>query len=602
MTAQKSLLCWVIVLLGMFMLSCSEVKPPVKITQYTDPSNIAGLAVDGNMVYCATKGGLVKWDKSAGEYTLLTTADGLPSNILSDVIIDKGKKLWVSSIQGVGVFDGKTWKCYGTSEGLPSGEVNALSLDNKGGIWAATTKGMASFERGRFRVFKDNEGPVGLDIQCIFFDKGGNIWVGTAEKGVYTKTDKGWRRTGSKNGLTTDAASTIAQSWDNSIWAASWAGMCRWDGFGWQGFKPMLWLGTFKARKLQGTQERLWYFTANGIHAAKGSEWLHYNEADGLISNDVLSGIAVTDDLVYAGTSYGMSVIENSAIENYVIPNTPFGYNCISVTADDKGRIWLGTWETGLNVYNSGSWSQIMGDKPETLASVRSIIFGPDGSMVFNTTNGVVFKDKQGWNIQTRNEGLAGDDIRCGIYDSEGRYWCGTSTGISCLSHGNWDRYRAIHGLPSEDIWSCALDTEGTIWFGTTAGIVSLKDNVITDRTPEIGMDRPDVRSIAVIGDTVYFGTESGKIVTYSKGIWDVYGNRFLNTDKGIYSIASDPSGRLWLGTNGDGVIRIENDKAYKYTREDGLPSNYVRSVIFSDGILWTACLGGAGTIEPVAH
>jgi ligand-binding sensor domain-containing protein len=222
--------------------------------------------------------------------------------------------------------------------------------------------------------------------------------------------------------------------------------------------------------------------------------------------------------------------------------------------------------------------------------------------MAFNTTSGVVFRDRNGWNVQTRLEGVSGDDVRCGTYDSRGRYWAGTSTGLSCYSHGKWDRYRAIHGLPSDDVWSCAVDSTGTVWFGTTGGIVSIKENAITDRTPEVGLDDLDVRSIAVVGNTVYFGTESGKLITYTQGTWDIYGNRFLKTDKGIYSIAAEPSGTLWFGTNGDGVIRLENNKASRYTKQDGLPSNYVRSVAYSEDVLWAACFGGVGTLEPVTR
>ena len=309
-------------------------------------------------------------------------------------------------------------------------------------------------------------------------------------------------------------------------------------------------------------------------------------EEDGLISNDVTSGLVISDEFIYVGTSYGLSVIDNGTIENYVIPNKHFGNNCISVVPDNSNRTWIGTWETGLNLYDSGYWIQIMGKEQEMLGTVRSTVFGPDGLIVFNTTNGVVMKDNDGWRVYNRQNGVSSDDIRCGVFDAQGSYWAGTSAGLSCLTKGVWKRYRAIHGLPSDDIWSCAIDSNGTLWFGTTEGVISIADNAVTDRTPEISMEKPDVRSITTAGNTIYFGT--------------VYGNKFLNTQKGIYSITAEPSGTLWFGTNGDGVIRLENNKSCKYTMADGLPSDYVRSVAFYDDVLWVACYGGIGTIEMV--
>ena len=598
MDVQKLSIYWILVLTGILVLSCSERKPNVQITQYTDPTPITAIIKYNDMVYNATKGGLIQWKLPEGDYTILTTADGLPSNNLSDLLIDSENRLWVSSDSGISVFDGSSWKRYGMSDGLPSGEVTELSIDNHGTVWVGTIKGMARFNRGRFEEFNEENGPVGLNIACIYFDRGDNTWVGTPDKGVFIKMKDTWYRSGSKNGLVTDAASTIIQTWDNSIWAASWAGIARYDGFGWQAFKPMKRLGTFNVRQLGSTKERLWYFTANGVHASRGSDWLHYTEDEGLISNDVTCGYLVSDELVYVGTAYGMSVIDKGTIENYSVPNTQFGNNCISISVDNKKRVWVGTWESGLNVYDSGYWCRITGPNETMLATVRDIVFPSDDRVVFNTKEGVVFKDSKNWEVYTRQNGISSDDVRCGVYDASGTFWAGTSTGISAFSKGQWTRYRAVHGLPSEDIWTCALDSEGTVWFGTSGGIVSISGDTITDRSPEVGVDDLDVRSIGIVGATMYFGTESGKIITYTKGTWDIYGNKFLRTDKGIYSIASDPSGILWIGTNGDGIIRVENGKTAKYTMKDGLPSNFVRDIAWSDGVVWAACYGGVATIE----
>ncbi|MBN1292997.1 MAG: hypothetical protein JXB48_14245 [Candidatus Latescibacteria bacterium] len=598
MIKRMSICLQVIMPLVILMASCTARKQPAHITQYTDLAHITGIAIVDDICYCSTKGGLIKWNIPAGEYSIFTTADGLPSNILLDVIVKGNDEIWVASVYGVGFFDGSSWKRYGVENGLPSNEVNSLSLDQEGNLWAATIEGGAKFERGRFSALDGVGAPVGFNVQCIYFDKGENMWVGTTDKGVYMKTEDGWVQSGSKDGLMTDASSTIIQSWDNSIWTASWAGISRWDGFGWSGFKPMDRLGTYKARQLKSTRDHLWFFTANGVHASKGSDWLHYTEDDGLVSNDVNCGYVVSDDLIYVGTSYGLSVIKNGEIENFVIPNKPFGHNCTSVTIDDCNRVWVGTWETGLNLYSAGYWSKITGKEPGMLSTVRSILFGPENKITFHTTNGIVVKNENDWTVYTRQDGITSDDIRCGVYDNQGKYWVGTATGISCLDNGIWKRYRAVHGLPSEDIWSCALDKNGTVWFGTTSGILSVEGDTISDRSPEIDIDSLDVRSILSIDDSVYFGLESGKLVVFEDGEWNVYGNNFLETVSGIYSIAAEPSGALWFGTNGDGVIRLEDSKTQKYTVKDGLPSNYVRSVAYSEGVLWAACFGGVGTIE----
>ena len=137
------------------LLSCSKDKISVIVTQYTDPVNITGIAPYKDAIYCSTKGGLVKWELPERKYTVYTTIDGLPSNILNDVIVDKEERLWIGSMDGIVMFDGKVWKRYGLSHGLPSVEINDLGLDKNGVLWVATAAGIASFEQSKFKQLRN---------------------------------------------------------------------------------------------------------------------------------------------------------------------------------------------------------------------------------------------------------------------------------------------------------------------------------------------------------------------------------------------------------------------------------------------------------------
>ncbi|MBA7560730.1 hypothetical protein ES708_02361 [subsurface metagenome] len=217
--------------------------------------------------------------------------------------------------------------------------------------------------------------------------------------------------------------------------------------------------------------------------------------------------------------------------------------------------------------------------------------------MIFNTLSGVIFKNGNNIKKHTRYNGLSGDDVRCGVYDTQRRYWAGTVTGISYYDNNRWRRIREGQGLPSEDVWACALDSTGTLWFGTTEGIVSIYDDMLTDRTPEIDLDTVDVRAIIAKDSRVYFGTDSGKLLIYDNDSWEILGNRYLDTGSGISAMTFDPDGVLWLGTNGDGLIRYDGKGTSRYTIKDGLPSNYVRSLAYDNGTLWMACFGGVATL-----
>ncbi|MCD6308918.1 MAG: hypothetical protein J7M24_07990, partial [Candidatus Latescibacteria bacterium] len=470
--------------------SCSKTGAPVNIVQHTDLTHVTGIAGFNGSIYCATKGGLVKWDIPESKYTVYTTIDGLASNILSDIAVDGDGLLWIGSAKGVTSFDGSYFTNYSLSDGLPSVEINDLAIDKNGKLWVATAEGVVSNEGRSFQFMSDEKGPGSRVCLSLFFDQGNNIWVGTEDDGIYSKSEDTWKRFSTKDGLIVNTIDVISQAWDRSFWVASWAGVSRFDGRGWQTFSSMKQLGTYEARDLASTEKRFWFFTVNGVHASQGTDWFHFTEDNGLISNDVNCGYVVSDDEVYVGTTDGMSLIRNSkTIENYFVPNSPVGYNTISIAVDDRDRVWLGTWETGLNMFDSGYWTKLIALEEKTLETVRSVVFAPDGRILFNTMGGLVFEKDNDWNVITRQNGISGDDVRCGLFDGEGRYWAGTASGICHEDgRGRWKRFRGIHGLPSEDTWACAMDSEGTLWFGTTAGIVSFKGDELTDRTREAGL------------------------------------------------------------------------------------------------------------------
>ncbi|MDP2982902.1 MAG: two-component regulator propeller domain-containing protein [Candidatus Latescibacter sp.] len=586
------------ILLSLLVLACSSQKSPVKIMQLTDPTQVTGIAVDGNTVYCSTRGGLVTWDIVSKKYTVATTKDGLPTNNLNTVIIDGKGTLWIATDLGLIARDGSSWKLFGTSQGLPSQVINNLNLDNKKNLWVSTAKGAAFFKNGSFSFLSDKEGPGSQDVLCILIDSGNNMWIGTRENGVYMNIQGAWRNTNTRHGLLTNAIQDITKNWDNSMWVTSvGVGVTRWDGYGWQGFSSKRYIGTFDIRQMQGSREQLWFFTSNGVHAMKGAEFTNYIESEGLISNDVTCGVVESDDRVYVGTNRGMSIIDKGHIINYSIPNIPFGNDFTALGVDNHNRLLAGSKKIGLNVLDSGSWALIQTQEPSLLKNIRSIIYGPDSTLICNTETGIVFNQGLKWDLKTRDDGIAGNDIRCSVFDRKGCLWVGTPSGISSLAGGRWTRIRADDGIPSEDVWACALDSTGTVWFGTAGGIVSISDSLVNWSTLP-ALKGLDVRSAAAVGNKVYFGAASGKLVVYDGKSWDTFGKGTLRITTPITAITADPSGVIWLGTAGDGIVRLEGKKAEVYTIRDGLPSNEVRALLFYNGKLWAACYGGLGVVD----
>ncbi len=68
-------------------------------------------------------------------YYYYNTQNGLPSNIVYDILEDKTGFIWIATDQGVSRFDGKKFVNFSSKDGLTDNDVFKLFEDNEGRIW-----------------------------------------------------------------------------------------------------------------------------------------------------------------------------------------------------------------------------------------------------------------------------------------------------------------------------------------------------------------------------------------------------------------------------------------------------------------------------------
>ncbi len=132
----------------------------------------------GVEIYCQQPGSV---------FDHITTANGLSSNGVTDVIQDGDGFYWIATNNGLNRFDGTNFKIFhndpADSTSLIHNHCNALMEDNEGNIWIATMKGISCFvkKQNRFQnyTFRD-ERIAPDDLNRVFEllkDDKGNIWA-----------------------------------------------------------------------------------------------------------------------------------------------------------------------------------------------------------------------------------------------------------------------------------------------------------------------------------------------------------------------------------------------------------------------------------------
>ena len=139
-------------------------------------------------------------------YNLLKfkSKDNLPGITISKIIKDSQNKIWIATQEGgIGSFNGKEFTNYTTTQGLISNDTRSLCEDSKGNIWIGTIRGLSVFDGKKMNHIKE----FGLDtteIKSIYADKKNHLYIATFGNGWITFDGVKFNQYTTKKGLPTD--------------------------------------------------------------------------------------------------------------------------------------------------------------------------------------------------------------------------------------------------------------------------------------------------------------------------------------------------------------------------------------------------------------
>jgi ligand-binding sensor domain-containing protein len=144
-----------------------------------------GVAVDNNNnVWAGTDAGVAKFDGST--WTIFTTTNGLPVNIISCIAVDSVNNIWIGTDgDGVAKYNGSTWTTYAYADGLCDNGIHYMACDNDGIMWFGSWGGgISKFDGTTWTNYTDSngwpsDGGVMASVYYISVDASNNKWFGT---------------------------------------------------------------------------------------------------------------------------------------------------------------------------------------------------------------------------------------------------------------------------------------------------------------------------------------------------------------------------------------------------------------------------------------
>ncbi|MCG9881464.1 MAG: hypothetical protein MH472_12770 [Bacteroidia bacterium] len=134
---------------------------------------------NGTMWYATDGNGIFKYKN--GEFTHITTKNGLTDNNVFDILEDNQGNIWIGTFNGgVSKYDGKTYSNF-TKDGIIEGtETYNFSEDRQGNIWfSAEGYGVYRYDGANFTQFTTKDGLTTNVVQSIFEDNKGQLWFST---------------------------------------------------------------------------------------------------------------------------------------------------------------------------------------------------------------------------------------------------------------------------------------------------------------------------------------------------------------------------------------------------------------------------------------
>ena len=516
--------------------------------------------------------------------------DGLSHNYISQILQDRNGYIWVSTWYGLNRFDGNRFVNYTVQPGdysnLSHNRILSLSEDACGYLW------VTAYDNSIFRFDSSTEkflavpGDISPElakarVDKYHCDKAGNAWIALSGIGLYK--------------LGPDLVPQIFFNVSDSV------------------------IGKEIKEIFEDSSGNIYVVSESGVAAVR-------NGVPAILSRnpDFTGFVEFGNKLVFSSASEMVSIDKVTGERSHYRYDTVAG-PAVSMTVtgkDDRRELFVGFSGGTIASVDTSDFSAVYhkGD----IGRVR-YLFPDSGGMLWIVT------DRTGitsWNPETkafknyrhsRNVMSYYADTLARVVEQDGRLWIKMNN----YGFGYYDREsdtiiplnnvkehpdcRFMNGV------ACyTVDDSGVLWFSTVKRGLE-RATVITPRVEVIvppsessdPVSSAEVR--AALTDSrgqVWVATKSRELFVYTP---DMSSCRKIRGSEGygvIYSIFEDDSGDIWLGTKGDGLLklgrtekggyRVEKHFVHDSADNNSISSDDVYSVAQdSSGRLWVGTYGG---------
>jgi ligand-binding sensor domain-containing protein/signal transduction histidine kinase len=531
--------------------------------------------------------------------------DGLPHSTVSAIAQTRAGYLWIGTHEGLTRFYGVEFEHYParTTPGLASDYIECLTADTDGTLWIGLERGgVARWKEGTFEALAPLSS-YSNRVYSLTRSGPGEVWAGLSNGRIMRFKNGRWETLGANEGFPARGRVVCHADTDGRTWFASH------DSFGYfedDAIYPL-------------TTNRREFFSV--APRRDGGVWLRRGGTLQRFGTD-LKPLTVTRQMAQS-TGFLQAFYEDSSgtlwmgtrgnglyrFRNGVVERVPTSHDfIISVCEDTEGNLWVGTWGGGLNRLRPRVLKIYGREDGLPRSLISSICEDAQGRLWIAARNAPpVTLSPARDEVVTHSEGWTPAYANVVCADSSGGVW------LAAVRNGLFHWTNGVYkpaDFQDTFITSVFEDSRTNLWVGTLrAGLFQWRNGTATRVSRSA-----DFREITAITEdateSIWVGTQKGTLHHRQPG--EAAFTRFDVTPGPpgvkITVLYSDGPGRLWIGTRGEGLIRMKNGQFSRITTADGLPDNDIRQILQDDyQRLWVASSrglfrAGAANLEAVAN
>ncbi|MGB0839434.1 MAG: two-component regulator propeller domain-containing protein [Chitinophagales bacterium] len=540
------------------------------------------------------------------KFERIATAEGLPNNIIYQVVKDNYGLIWAASSNGLIQYNGASFKVYQHDKSNPNSishdYIRCLFKDKDGEIWIGTKGGglcKYNYKLDDFTPFQYHPDDITSishnEVLCITQDHKGNIWVGT-ESGLnrlsidQKQFTRFKHKTEEPESIGADAILSIVEDSQQRLWIGTWGGGLN------LAIPNSTDANTYTFRK----------FVPN------------FKQANSIQSDKIWTILEDDTQQIWLG-SFGAGLIRmippkdcadkyfncNNATPTFIAnrhnkqDKTTLSNDLIFTLAqDNKGLIWVGT-SKGLNIFNPKYL-----DKKNPTSAIKfqqfhhntldkeSLVYNEIRDVYINPTTGICWLSSFGGigkydserikfelhlNKSQKTQKIAPHAV---LEENNQEIWIGsTETGLIKYNLATKALQRFIPNKDNENdhfnkqYRSLYKDIEGNIWIGSAKGLLYF------NKTAETFEQYPLNLSVFAQGEgetevrKIYVDSRNVMWIGSSKGLlqFDLDTKRYTSFEAmnpttqekttithTVFDIIEDRNGDLWVATMGQGLFQIQ--------------------------------------------